>query len=66
MFDQRRANKPLFELMFGTVDLRTVDTEVPMLYTSSIPNGLGFLKSYGRTPEAVGKLKLINYITASP
>lgn len=59
MFDERRANRPLLELMFGTVDLRTTDLEVPMLYSSSIPNGLGFLKSYGRTPEAVGKSKTI-------
>jgi hypothetical protein len=53
MFDERLANRPLLEIMFGTVDIRTTDLEVPMLYTSSIPKGLGFLKSYGQTPQAI-------------
>jgi len=60
VYDERRAHKPLLELMFGTVDLRTVDTEVPMLYSSTLPKGLGFLKSYGQTPEAIGKFDAFN------
>lgn len=57
IYDERRANSQLLELLLGLVDVTTVDTEVPLLYTSGLPLGIGFLKSYGKGLKSVGKLR---------
>lgn len=55
IYDERRANSQLLELLFGLVDVTAVDDEIPLLYTSGLPLGLGFLKSYGKGLKSVGK-----------
>jgi hypothetical protein len=55
IYDERRANSQLLELILGLVDVTAITDEIPMLYTSGLPLGLGFLKSYGSGLKAVGK-----------
>jgi hypothetical protein len=53
IYDERRANSQLLELLLGLVDVTAVDNEIPLLYTSGLPLGLGFLKSYGKGLKSV-------------
>jgi hypothetical protein len=53
IYDERRANSQLLELLIGLVDVTAVDNEIPLLYTSGLPLGLGFLKSYGKGLKSV-------------
>jgi hypothetical protein len=61
IYDERRANSQLLELLLGLVDVTAVDNEIPLLYTSGLPLGLGFLKSYGKGLKSVGKYQIPNY-----
>eukprot|EP00029_Vermamoeba_vermiformis_P013834 TRINITY_DN8765_c0_g1_i1.p1 TRINITY_DN8765_c0_g1~~TRINITY_DN8765_c0_g1_i1.p1 ORF type:complete len:359 (-),score=57.50 TRINITY_DN8765_c0_g1_i1:11-1066(-) len=53
IYDERKANSQLLERLLGLVDVTSVDIEIPMLYTSGLPFGIGFLKSYGSGLPAV-------------
>ncbi len=54
IYDERQASSTVLERLLGLVDVPSVDVEVPMLYTSGLPFGIGFLKSYGAGLPAVG------------
>lgn len=55
IYDERETHGQMLELLLGLVDVKSVDVEVPMLYTSGLPLGIGFLKAYGTGLSAVGK-----------
>jgi hypothetical protein len=53
IYDERETHGQMLELLLGLVDVKSVDVEVPMLYTSGLPLGIGFLKAYGTGLSAV-------------
>jgi hypothetical protein len=51
--DERKLNNTFFQTMFAVPDIVNITNEIPMLYTSGLPKGKGFLKSYGKNARAV-------------
>ncbi len=62
IWEERSVGSTVFQRTSGIIDVSNVNLEIPMLYSSIFPDGIGYLSSYANQSQtkAIGEIYLTN------